>query len=202
MNNLDSLFVESADELRRWLKENHAITNSIWLIKWKKEAGKSFVSYNEIVEQLICFGWIDSLPRKLDQHKTMLLISPRNPKSNWSAVNKKRVSNLLQKGLMQPAGLKLIEQAKENGSWTFLDDVEQLIIPEDLAAALKDNAQAAYYFGRFPASSKRGILEWIKNAKQPATREKRVKETTSKAAQNTKANHPKGRDAGPKDKTE
>ena len=202
MNNLDSLFVESADELRRWLKENHAITNSIWLIKWKKEAGKSFVNYNEIVEQLICFGWIDSLPRKLDQHKTMLLISPRNPKSNWSAVNKKRVSNLLQKGLMQPAGLKLIEQAKENGSWTFLDDVEQLIIPEDLAAALKDNAQAAYYFGRFPASSKRGILEWIKNAKQPATREKRVKETTSKAAQNTKANHPKGRDAGPKDKTE
>jgi uncharacterized protein YdeI (YjbR/CyaY-like superfamily) len=142
---------------------------------------------------------VDSLPRKLDDKKTILRISPRNPKSNWSGVNKKRVERLLEKGMMEDSGLKLVEEAKKNGSWNFLDDVEQLIIPLDLEKALKDYEKAAYYFNRFPKSSKRGILECIKNAKQQTTRDKRIEETAFKASQNIKANHPKGRDAGPVD---
>jgi uncharacterized protein YdeI (YjbR/CyaY-like superfamily) len=101
---------------------------------------------------------------------------------------------------MEASGIKVIETAKKNGAWDFLNDVENLIIPKDLDEALKSNEKARYYFERFPKSSKRGILEWIKNAKQYATRQKRVKETVTKAAENIKANHPMGRNAGPRDK--
>ena len=197
MSDLDKLFIENTKELRTWLIKNHKRKESVWLVKWKKESGKLFITYDEIVDQLICFGWVDSLPRKLDEQQTMLLISPRNPKSNWSKVNKERVNRLQKQGLMEAAGLMLVEQAKENGAWDFLDDVEALIIPSDLSQALEQRENAAYYFDRFPPSSKRGILEWIKNAKQLTTRQKRIEETALKAAQNRKANHPKGRDAGP-----
>ncbi|MEL6670196.1 MAG: YdeI/OmpD-associated family protein, partial [Bacteroidota bacterium] len=174
-------------------------TESVWLVKWKKNSGMPYFSYDEMVDELIAFGWVDSLPRKLDERQTMCRISPRNPKSNWSKVNKDRVERLLRKGRMHPAGLALVEQAKENGTWTFLDDVEQLIIPPDLESALSANKQAAFYFERFPKSSKRGILEWIKNAKRAPTRKSRIEETVNKATLNIKANHPKGRDAGPKE---
>ena len=99
---------------------------------------------------------------------------------------------------MKPSGLGLVEQAKLNGAWNFLDDVENLVIPVDLSTELEKAGKAKYYFERFPDSSKRGILEWIKNAKRETTRQKRIRETATKAARNIKANHPKGRDAGPK----
>lgn len=198
---MDKLFIESAQELRDWLIQYHETKTSVWLVKWKKESGHPFISYDEIVNELICFGWVDSLPRKLDDEKTMLRISLRNPKSNWSKVNKERVARLLRKGRMEPAGLKLVEQAKSNGAWSFLDDVEELILPTDLIKALQQTEKASYYFERFPNSSKRGILEWIKNAKQEDTRQRRIKETVMKAAQNRKANHPEGRDRGPIDKS-
>ncbi len=199
MDKWQKVLVESAQELRAWLQENHAQTESVWLVKWKKDSGKPFIGYDEIVDELICFGWVDSVPKSLDEQKTMFRISPRNPKSNWSKVNKERVARLLKEGKMQPSGMKLVQHAKENGAWTFLDDVEALIVPPDLEAALQRYDQAQYYYERFPNSSKRGILEWIKNAKQASTRQKRIEETAQKAAQNIKANHPKGRDAGPKD---
>lgn len=189
--------IESAEQLRNWLKENHQSSESVWLVRWKKESGGPYVSYDEVVDQLMCFGWVDSLPRKLNEQQSMLRISPRNPKSNWSGVNKKRVERLLASELMESAGLNMVKIAQANGSWNFLDEVEQLIIPPDLQEALQRQPKAAFYFERFPPSSKRGILEWIKNAKQANTRQKRVDETAAKAAQNIKANHPKGRDAGP-----
>lgn len=129
----------------------------------------------------------------------MLRISPRNPKSNWSGINKERVARLLEEGRMKKPGLDLVEIAKENGAWNFLDDVEQLLIPDDLQEALNTFQKASFYFNRFPDSSKRGILEWIKTAKWASTRQKRIEETARKASQNIKANHPKGRDAGPKE---
>ena len=199
MSKLEKLFVENVTELRDWLKENHSNKESVWLVKWKKDFGKTFLSYDDIVDELMCFGWVDSLPRKLDNKRTMLRISPRNPKSNWSKVNKERIERLTKSGRMQLPGLRMVENAKRNGTWDFLNDVENLIIPSDLAEAFKVNDKAKYYFERFPDSSKRGILEWIKNAKQESTRQKRILETVSKAVQNIKANHPKGRDAGPKD---
>lgn len=194
----ERLFIENLSELRDWLNEHYAQKESVWLVKWKKGYVESFISYDEIVDELICFGWVDSLPRKLDDQRTMLRISPRNPTSNWSKVNKERVKRLISEGKMEKPGLQVIEIAKSNGAWDFLNDVKNLIIPPDLEEALMKNTKAKYYFDRFPDSSKRGILEWIKNAKQYATREKRIEETVSKAAENRKANFPKGRDAGPK----
>lgn len=129
----------------------------------------------------------------------MLRISPRNPQSNWSGVNKERVSRLTAAGRMTPAGVALVKAAKANVTWTFLDDVEQLIVPPDLAGALAAVPRATYFYERFPPSSRRGILEWIKTAKTKGTREKRIRETAEKAGHNRKANHSTGRDAGPRE---
>ena len=199
MSELQRIFIENVGQLRDWLKVNHAQNESVWLVKWKKDFGQTYISYDEIVDELLCFGWVDSLPRKLDTTRTMLRISPRNPKSNWSKVNKEKVGQLIKNGKMEEPGLKMIEIAKNNGAWDFLDDVEILVVPKDLEEAFRKNPKAKYYYERFPNSSKRGILEWIKNAKQQHTRQNRITETVEKAAKNLKANHPKGRDAGPKD---
>ena len=189
--------IESTADLRKWLAAHHATSSSVWLVRYRKHTGDRHVSWSELVDELLCFGWVDSLPRKLDADRTMIRISPRNPKSNWSGINKEKVLRLRREGRMTPAGEALVEAAQANGCWTFLEDVEQLIVPPDLGAALEHNPDAARYFARFPDSSKRGILEWIKTAKTAATREKRIRETAEKAARNVKANHPKGRDAGP-----
>ena len=189
--------IESTEDLRKWLAAHHATSSSVWLVRYRKHTGDRHVSWSELVDELLCYGWVDSLPRKLDDERTMIRISPRNPKSNWSGINKEKVLRLRPEGRMTPAGEALVEAAQANGCWTFLEDVEQLIVPPDLAEALDATGKAAYYYDRFPDSSKRGILEWIKTAKTAATREKRIRETAEKAARNVKANHPKGRDAGP-----
>ena len=191
--------ISSAASLREWLLENHTQKDSVWLVRRKKGRGRTYVSYEDVVDQLICFGWVDSLPRKLDADRSLLLISPRNPGSNWSARNKERVQRLAGLGWMEPSGLALVAEAKRNGAWNALDEVEQGILPPDLIESLEAYPQAARYFDRFPPSSKRGILEWIAKAKRPETRRRRVVETARKASQNLKANHPKGRDAGPAD---
>ena len=195
---LEQVAIETAAELRRWLTQNHASSSSVWLVTWKKNSGHPHVSYDEIVDQCLCFGWVDSLPSKLDELRTMLRISPRDPKSNWSRANKARVSRLIEAGLMEPSGTAVVDHAKKCGTWDFLDDVERLEVPDDLHREFDKHPGSRHLFDRFPASSKRAILEWIKNAKTEATRSKRIVETASKAAKNRKANHPKGRDAGPK----
>ena len=194
---LEQIAIESAADLRSWLAQNHASSGSVWLVTWKKDSGHPYVSYDEIVDQCLCFGWIDSLPKKLDELRTMLRISPRDSKSNWSRANKARVHRLIEAGLMQASGMAVVEYAQKNGTWDFLDEVERLQVPDDLRSEFDKHPDSRRYFDRFPASSKRAILEWIKNAKTEATRSKRIIETASKAAKNTKANHPKGRDAGP-----
>ncbi len=199
MKELQQVFIEDINELRAWLEKNHTQVESVWLLKWKKNFGKTYISYDDIVDELMCFGWVDSLPRKFDDQKTMLLISPRNPKSNWSKVNKDRVTRLNWENRMQSPGIKMLKMAKEAGTWDALNDVENLIIPPDLAEAFEKDNVARRYFERFPDSSKRGILEWINNAKKDETRQKRISETVLKASINIKANHPKGRDAGPKE---
>lgn len=196
---LEKVAIESAAELREWLSQNHSSSGSVWLVTWKKDSGHPYVSYDEIVDQCLCYGWVDSLPRKLDELRTMLRISPRSPKSNWSRVNKDRVSRLVREGLMEPRGLAIVEQAKKNGAWDFLDDVERLEVPEDLYLEFEKHPGSRRLFERFPPSSRRGILEWIKTAKTEVTRRKRIAETVRKAAVNRKANFPKGRDLGPED---
>lgn len=168
--------------------DNHESAESIWLVTFKKTSGKPYVSYDVVVEEALCFGWIDSLPRKLDDERTMLLLSPRKPGSAWSKANKERVERMNAAGKMRPAGLRKIEEAKADGSWTFLDDVEALVVPDDLAAALAEYENAEKNFADFPPSTKRGILEWIKHAKRAETRSKRVRETAELASRNVRAN--------------
>lgn len=188
MKQFEQVEVTSRKQWRGWLANNHSQTDSIWLVTYKKHTGSRYLPYDTIVEEALCFGWIDSLPRKLDAERTMLLLSPRRPKSPWSKLNKDRVTKMLALGLMTPAGQEKINQAKVDGSWTFLDDVEALIIPDDLATALNTNSQAKHYFAAFSPSAKKGILQWIKSAKQVSTREKRITKTVELAAQNLKAN--------------
>lgn len=186
--NAEKVEVKTRCDLRIWLQANYLQSQGIWLVTYKKPH-QYYLSYNDIVEECLCFGWIDSLPRKLDQTRTMLYISPRKQGSNWSKVNKQRIAKLQQIGLIQEAGLRKIAQAKQDGSWSFLDDVEALIVPDDLQLAFAHNKIAQENWQAFPPSYKRGILEWIKNAKKPETRVKRIQDTVTKAAKNIKANY-------------
>ena len=181
---------------RDWLTEHHNQTEGVWLIRFKKSAGKPYLKETDAIEEALCFGWIDSLPRKLDEERTMLYFSPRKPGSNWSALNKQRAKQLIETGLMMSAGMVKIEQAKADGSWNALDSVEALEIPPDLVAAFSRYPNSEENFHAFPRSTKRGILEWILNAKRPTTRTKRIEKTARLAAENIRANqwHPKKKD--------
>ena len=180
--------VKTRKELRNWLLENYARTTGVWLVTYKKSSSY-YLAYQDIVRECLCFGWIDSLPRKLDEARTMNYISPRKQGSSWSKVNKDYIAELQAAGLIHRAGLEKIEQAKQDSSWSFLDDVEALILPGDLKLAFDNNIVARSHWKKFPSSVKRGILEWIKNAKKPTTRAKRIADTVSKAAQNIRANY-------------
>lgn len=188
-NGIKTFYAKSQKEWRKWLEENHTSEKSVWLIIYKKESRKPTVYYTEAVDEAICFGWIDSKPNKRDDESYYQFFSKRNPKSNWSKVNKEKVSRLLKHNLITPAGLKAIEIAKQNGTWTALDEVEEIIIPEDLQEAFSKNKKAFEYFNQFSRSSKRGILEWIMNAKKPETRLARINKTVKLASENIKANH-------------
>lgn len=180
----------SRKEIRDWLQANHDTGGTFWLVMYKKHVAEHYVPYGEIVEELLCFGWVDSRTRRVDDDRTMLLVSPRKAGSTWSASNKKRVSRLEKQGLMRDAGRKLIKSAKADGSWTFLDDVERLELPDDLSRAFRKNKRAAKNFDAFNASAKKIILLWIKTAKREETRAKRISETVRLAANNIKAAHP------------
>jgi len=173
---------------RTWLAENHTRTEGIWLVSYKKATGKSRFAYDEAVEEALCFGWIDSKGNKLDEERSMLWFAPRKARTGWSKPNKERVEKLIATGQMAAAGLSKIEAAKADSSWRALDAVEALEIPPDLGQALANYPTAADYFDAFPRSVKRGILEWITNAKTLATRSKRIEETARLAAENKRAN--------------
>jgi uncharacterized protein YdeI (YjbR/CyaY-like superfamily) len=185
----ETFYAKNRDEWRDWLAKNHATTTGIWLIMVKKDSGKPCVAYDESVEEALCFGWIDSHKRGIDAEKSIQLFTPRKPKSMWSASNKQRVERLIADGLMTPAGLEKIEQAKQNGAWTQYDEAESLTIPADLASALATNETARVNFEAFSNSSRKLILRWIYSAKRPETRANRIEETVTMAAQNIKAHH-------------
>lgn len=189
--------IESRRQWRDWLATNHARNEAVWVVTWKKAPGAPHVPYGDIVDEALCFGWIDSLPRKLDAERSMLLVAPRRPGSKWSRINKDKVVRLLGEGRMAPPGIAKVERAKADGSWDALNDVDALVVPDDLADALAANGESQRRFANFPPSSRRGILEWIAAAKRPETRAARIAETVAKAAVNRKANFPVGRDAGP-----
>lgn len=175
-------------EWRAWLAANHSRNEGVWLITYKKATGKPRIEYDEAVEEALCFGWIDSKPQKLDVEGSMLWFAPRKPGTGWSKPNKARVERMIAAGLMAPAGLARVEAARSDGSWSALDGVEALETPPDLAQALAANPEAQRYWDAFPRSVKRGILEWIVNAKRLETRTRRITETVTLAAENRRAN--------------
>lgn len=178
---------ETRAEWRRWLAANHAGSPGVWLVSWKTATGKPAVGYAESVEEALCFGWIDGQGGNLDERRARQYYAPRKPRSGWAATNKARVERLIAAGLMRPAGLAAIERAKADGSWSLLDDVEQGIVPDDLAAALEERPPAASNFEAFPKSVRRTLLEWIRQARRPETRARRVVETATAAARNERA---------------
>lgn len=184
----NSFLARTREAWRKWLETNHSRSEGVWLITYKKASGKPHLEYSAAVEEALCFGWIDSLPRKLDDQRTMLYFAPRKAGSGWSALNKQRIEKLERLGLLAMAGIAKIEAAKRDGSWSKLDDVETLAIPDDLCTEMKKYKNATAYFDAFPKSAKRGILEWISNAKRPETRRKRVEETARLADMNERAN--------------
>lgn len=173
---------------RAWLAAHHTRSESVWLVNFKASSGKQIYSMNEAVEEALCFGWIDSLPRKVDAERTKLLFSPRKPGSAWSALNIKRVEALIAAGLMTPAGQAKIDAARADGSWDKLASVNALEIPPDLASALRAHPGADVAFAGFPPSIKRGVLEWLQSAKTAATRRNRVFDIAEKAARGERAN--------------
>jgi uncharacterized protein YdeI (YjbR/CyaY-like superfamily) len=178
----------SRAEWRAWLERNHADSEGVWLVSYKKAAGKPTVSYPEAVEEALCFGWIDSKPSKLDDERTMLWYSPRKPGSGWAATNKARIERLMAEGRMTPAGLAKIEAARADGSWTLLDSSEAMEVPADLEAALASFPDAARHFAAFPPGVRKMILQWISLAKKPETRAARIAETARLANENIRAN--------------
>jgi uncharacterized protein YdeI (YjbR/CyaY-like superfamily) len=185
---LERVEFESREALRAWLEAHHERSPGIWLVTFRKDSGRGRLPYDEVVEELLCVGWVDSLPRKLDEARTMLLCTPRKPSSAWSKPNKERVARLEAQGLMRPRGVAVVEAARASGKWTALDDVEALIEPPELQAALDAVPAARQSWDEFPRSAKRGILEWIVQAKAPETRARRVAETVRRAAVGERAN--------------
>ncbi|MEO5885928.1 MAG: YdeI/OmpD-associated family protein [Candidatus Limnocylindrales bacterium] len=173
---------------RTWLSANHQTSSGVHLVTWRTATGKPGVTYGESVEEALCVGWIDSKAGKLDVERSLLWYTSRRPRSGWSRPNKERIERLTAAGLMLPAGLAAIEDARQRGTWTMLDDVEDLVVPADLAAAFDVNPPAQENWDAFSRSGRRGILEWIVQAKRPETRARRVEETAVRAARNEKAN--------------
>jgi uncharacterized protein YdeI (YjbR/CyaY-like superfamily) len=172
---------------RAWLARNHARSAGIWLVYYKKHTSVPTVTYDEVVEECLCFGWIDSQVRALDAERYCQLITPRKPKSVWSKLNKSRVTKLAADGLLASPGVAKIDTAKADGSWAALDRVEALLVPRDLSAALRANAASRKAFASFSRSTRKHILTWIDAAKRPETRAKRIAETVELAAQGKKA---------------
>jgi uncharacterized protein YdeI (YjbR/CyaY-like superfamily) len=167
---------------RAWLAEHHAESDGIWFVYYKQGTGHPTVSYDEAVEEALCFGWIDSRVNRIDDARYMQLFTPRQPGSTWSKVNKERIERLEAGGLITEAGWALIHAAKADGSWTLLDAVEELMEPEDLAAALDAAGAARATWDGFPASVKKPALYWVVSAKREATRAKRILQIVEKAA--------------------
>lgn len=182
--------VEVADRAswRAWLAANHESSPGIWLVFYKKASGTNGLSYDDAVEEALCFGWIDSLLRRLDDVRRIQLFTPRKPKSVWSRLNKTRVERLIAAGLMTPAGQARIDAAKANGSWSTLDSIDALEMPADLEIALAANPTARDHFAGFSNSVKKAIYYFIQSAKRPETRARRVADTVEKAARNLRIN--------------
>jgi uncharacterized protein YdeI (YjbR/CyaY-like superfamily) len=180
--------VSNAEEFEAWLMQNHETALGVWVVTHKKASGKSAPTYDQMVRVALCWGWVDSVPGKVDELRTKLYSSPRKLGSAWSQSNKERVQQLIESGDMRPAGLAKVEQAKQNGTWNLIDSAQNAEVPADLAAAFEALEGSKEYFDAFPKGVRKQILEWISQAKTAETRDKRILETATLAQKNVRAN--------------
>lgn len=165
---------KTAAEWRRWLRDNHDRAPRVWLVASKSATGKARLGYDESISEALCYGWIDSLNKPLDDERTILLFTPRRTGSGWSRTNKVRISRLLKEGRMEAAGLSKIAAAKRDGSWVLLDSVEALEVPDDLRKAL--GAAGMRKFEALTPGRRKEHLRALVTAKKAETRAKRVAE--------------------------
>ncbi|WP_319480921.1 YdeI/OmpD-associated family protein [uncultured Draconibacterium sp.] len=179
---IETVCPESRTDWRSWLEKNHQLKQSVWLIYFKSSTKVASVSWSEAVDEALCFGWIDSTKKTIDNERYMQYFSKRKPNSIWSKINKDKVDYLISKNLMQEAGYKSIEIAKKNGSWFILDEVEALIIPADLKKELDKRVGALEYYESLSKSVKKILLGWVVLAKRAETRKKRIIEIAENAS--------------------
>lgn len=177
---------KSRTDWRNWLEKNHQLKQAVWLVYYKSSTKMDSIIWSDAVDEALCFGWIDSTKKTIDKERYMQYFTKRKPYSNWSKVNKEKVAKLIQNNQMTKAGFDSIEAAKQNGSWTLLDEVEALVIPDDLKEQLITCKNAMKYFDNLSKSNKKLLLYWVVSAKRKETRQKRIFEIVENASNNLK----------------
>jgi uncharacterized protein YdeI (YjbR/CyaY-like superfamily) len=180
---LEEFYPETKHHLREWFKKNHLAKDAVWLIFYKKHTGKASVAWTDAVDEALCFGWIDSKGETIDKDTFRQYFCKRKPTSTWSKINKQKIETLTAKGLMAEAGFKVIDIAKQNGSWTILDEAEELVVPPELEKAFEKFENSKDYFSSLSKSKKKVLLYWIALAKTETTRQNRILEIAENASQ-------------------
>ena len=188
-NEVEIFYPTSQTMWRKWLQENHISKQAVWLVFYNKKSEIKSITWSEAVDEALCFGWIDSKKISIDKETSHQFFSKRKPKSTWSKINKEKIERLIEQGLMTEQGFASIETAKQNGSWTILDEVEELIIPADLEEVFIEKPNAKDYFLSLSKSVRKIILSWLVFAKTTETRQKRITEIIESAEQNQKPKH-------------
>ena len=178
----------SLAEWTAWLEAHHDRDEGVWLVTSKKATGRQALTYEEAVVEALRVGWIDSVRRRVDDERSRLWFTRRRPGSRWAGTNKARVAALEAEGRMHPAGAAAVAASRADGTWTALDDVEALVLPDDLLSAFARHPGSRERWDQFPPSARRAILDWISQAKRAPTRERRVEETAAAAARGERAN--------------
>ncbi len=186
MNKIAIFYPVSQTAWRQWLVKNHLSKQSVWLVFYTKSSEKPTISWSEAVDVALCFGWIDSKRIKIDEETSHQFFCKRKLKSTWSKINKEKVQKLIDNGLMTQAGLDIIHIGKQNGSWTILDEVEELIIPIDLEKSFRKYKGSKEYFLSLSKSIKKMMLASLVLAKRPETRQRRINEIAELAGQKKK----------------
>ena len=179
----EQVLIESPQQWRAWLTEHHATSSGIWLVMWRAGSGKPQVTYEQAIEEALCFGWIDGQAQTLDSERSALWLTRRRPGSGWSLLSKQRVARVEADGRMTAVGRAVIDGAKRDGSWSRYDDADNLVLPQDLVDAFEARDGAREHWETFSEAVRRGILRWIVDAKRDVTRAARIEETADLAEQ-------------------
>lgn len=184
---MEELIFETRTDWRQWLAANHSISEGIWMVYYKKHTKRACVSYNDAVEEALCYGWIDSIVKTVDNEKYKQKYSPRRKNSVWSKVNKARVEKMIKEGLMTPFGLRKIEEAKKNGQWDKAYGTRKMPeMPSEFKQALEKDLKAYTNFMNFAKSYQSNYLHWYISAKRPETKEKRLQIIIERSRENKK----------------